>query len=74
MYEVDGKHPDVSVNKFKLSHDVTVFISKLVTIHQKKIEVKVKDKGVKLLYNQRVVLKKRRVIAFGNFSFKFPVC
>jgi DNA-binding transcriptional ArsR family regulator len=44
LYEIDGKHPDVSVNKFKPSKDVTVFLSKLVAIHQKKIKIHIKRK------------------------------
>jgi DNA-binding transcriptional ArsR family regulator len=47
LYEVDGKHPDVSVNNFKPSHDVTVFLSRLVAIHQKKIQIRIKDKKKK---------------------------
>jgi len=43
LYEVEGKNPDVPVNKYKPTHDVTVILSKLVSINQKKIFVKIKD-------------------------------
>ena len=43
LYEVEGKNPDVPVNKYKPAHNVTVILSKLVSINQKKIFVKIKD-------------------------------
>jgi len=47
VYEVNGKKPDVPVNAFKPSSDVTVILSKLIALHQKRINIKIKKKSKK---------------------------
>jgi DNA-binding transcriptional ArsR family regulator len=42
LYEVDGENPEVPVNAYHPDHDVTVTLSKLVSVKQKKIFVKIK--------------------------------
>lgn len=45
LYEVDGSNPDVPVNEYHPTHDVTVTLCKLVSVKHKKIFVKVKNKS-----------------------------
>jgi len=42
IYEVNGKTPNVPINDFQPSIDMTVVLSKLIAIQQKKIKVKIK--------------------------------
>lgn len=44
LYEIEGKNPDVPINKYKPDHDVMVLLNKLVSVKQKKIFVKIKKK------------------------------
>jgi DNA-binding transcriptional ArsR family regulator len=41
IYEVDGKPPDVPINKYKPRKNVTLHVKKLVPVNKKKIEVKI---------------------------------
>jgi hypothetical protein len=42
IYEVDGKSPKLSIDKFKTKNDLTLNLKKLVSVNKKKIKVKVK--------------------------------
>jgi DNA-binding transcriptional ArsR family regulator len=42
IYEVDGKSPKLSIDKFKTKQDLTLNLKKLVSVNKKKIRVKVK--------------------------------
>ena len=43
IYEVDGKSPKISIDKFKTKQDITLNLKKLVSVNKKKIKIKVKD-------------------------------
>ena len=43
IYEVDGTSPKISIDKFKTKKDITLNLKKLVSVHKKKIKVKVKQ-------------------------------
>lgn len=43
IYEVDGKSPKISIDKFKTKKDVILNLKKLVSVNKKKIKVKVKN-------------------------------
>lgn len=43
IYEVDGKSPNISIDKFKTKQDITLNLKKLVSVNKKKVNVKVKQ-------------------------------
>ncbi len=45
IYEVDGKPPDLPINKYKPKKNVTLQVKKLVPVNKKKIEVKISFKN-----------------------------
>jgi len=42
IYEVDGKSPKISIDKFKTKKNIMLNLKKLVSVNKKKIKVKVK--------------------------------
>ncbi len=47
IYEVNGKTPEISVDKYKPQKDVTVKLKKIVTADKKKIKIHIKEKREK---------------------------
>ena len=43
IYEVDGRSPKISIDKFKTKKNVTLNLKKLVSVNKKKIKIKVKN-------------------------------
>jgi len=43
IYEVDGRSPRISIDKFKTKKDIILNLKKLVSVNKKKIKVKVKN-------------------------------
>jgi len=47
LYEVEGEHPDIPVNEYTPTHDVTIIRSKMISVKQKRIFVKIKENKIK---------------------------
>jgi len=43
IYEVDGKPPDIPINKYKPKKNITLQVKKIVPVNKKKIEVRIQQ-------------------------------